>query len=261
MKSKFDRNHKVLALTACLLACCLILSGCAVLPALGLRSMFRDSMADSAQREAQLQQTDVSGDTVTISREEYEQYQKYDTLLQILAIVEENYYEETDEEKLLDGAAAGMLDAIGDPYTFYYDAEAFASMWEDDEGEYAGVGILISANYQTNVCTAIRIFTGSPAEKAGVLRGDILYKVEDMYVTAENLQDAVDIMRGTPGTDVHVTFLRNGEVKTPSGSGSYTGDPTATSGTLTLTSDGQTMTVTINGDNLEVNGSVIATRA
>lgn len=198
---------KIIILVVCLVLCMALLSGCTVIPALGLKSMFQERNLENVESKL----GEVSGDTVTISKEEYERYQKYDTLLEIMAIVEENYYEDTDEHDLLDGAAAGMLSAIGDPYTFYYTADEYAAMWEDDEGEYAGVGILISADYNTGVCTAIRIFTGSPAEKAGVLRGDILYKVEDLYVSADNLDDAVDIMRGTPGTDVNVTFLRNGE--------------------------------------------------
>ena len=72
--------------------------------------------------------------------------------------------------------------------------------------------MLISANYQTQICTISRVFKGSPAEMVGVQRGDILYRVgEDLYVNANNLSDAVDIMRGLPDTDVDVTFLRNGE--------------------------------------------------
>ncbi len=198
---------RIIALIVCLMLCLAVLSGCTTLPALGLQSMLRDT----AQKNTGAQLSEADGDYVSISLEEYERYKKYDTLLEIMAIVEENYYEDTDESAMLDGAAMGMLSAIGDPYTFYYTAEEFSEMWEDDEGEYAGVGILISADYTTGLCSAIRVFTGSPAEKAGVLRGDILYKVEDLYVTADNLQDAVDIMRGTPGTDVHVTFLRDGE--------------------------------------------------
>ena len=198
---------KRIILVVSLAICLVMLSGCTALPYLGLQSMFR---GDSV-RNTQSSLPEAGGELVTISREEYERYQKYNTLMEIMAIVEENYYEDTDEHSMLDGAAMGMLSAIGDPYTFYYTAEEYASMWEDDEGEYAGVGILISADYTTGICTAIRVFTGSPAEKAGVLRGDILYMVEDMYVTADNLNDAVEIMRGTPGTDVNVTFLRNGE--------------------------------------------------
>ena len=113
---------------------------------------------------------------------------------------------------MLEGASAGLLSGLGDPYTFYYTPEAWKKMWEDDEGEYAGLGILISSNYSTGLCTISRVFKGSPAEASGVRRGDILYRVgEDLYVTPDTLQEAVDIMRGTPGTTVDVTFLRNGE--------------------------------------------------
>ena len=130
---------------------------------------------------------------------------------EIMGIVGDNYYQDVETDDLLEGAAQGLLYGVGDPYTFYYTAEDFAEMWEEDEGEYAGIGIQISASYLTNICTVSRVFDNGPAHEAGVLKGDILYKVEDMYVDAYNLQDAVDIMRGIPGTDVNVVFLRGGE--------------------------------------------------
>jgi len=111
----------------------------------------------------------------------------------------------------VEGAAKGLLTALEDPYTFYYTPEDYAELWEDDEGEYAGVGLQISASYLTGFCTISRVFDNGPAKEAGVLKGDILYKVDDLFVDAYNLQDAVDIMRGTPGTSVDVTFLRGGE--------------------------------------------------
>lgn len=150
-------------------------------------------------------------DTVTIPRELYEQYRKMDTLMEILDVVEANYYEEIDESSLFDGAAAGLLDSLGDPYTFYYTAESFASYMEHQQGNYAGIGIQISTSYVTRTSTISRVFADSPAEAAGVQRGDVLYQVEDLMVTPETIQDAVTIMRGTPGTTVHVTFLRGDE--------------------------------------------------
>ena len=185
-----------LALTVCLLC------GCAYLPLSGMENML------PGKKEAQV--TD-NGDTVTISKEQYEKYQQFDKLLEIMGIVGDNYYQDVETDDLLEGAAQGLLYGVGDPYTFYYTAEDFAEMWEEDEGEYAGIGIQISASYLTNICTVSRVFDNGPAHEAGVLKGDILYKVEDMYVDAYNLQDAVDIMRGIPGTDVNVVFLRGGE--------------------------------------------------
>lgn len=192
---------KKLMLVLALLLCASMLSSCAYLPLLGV-DISRVKIAE---------QTEETGDTVTISRELYERYQKLDTVLDIMDLIEMGYYEEVDEAKLYEGAAAGVLAATGDPYTFYYTAEEYAEMWEDDEGEYGGVGIQISSSYVTGICTISRVFDNGPAREAGVLKGDILYKVEDMYVSATNVNDAVDIMRGTPGTTVKVTFLRGDE--------------------------------------------------
>lgn len=153
----------------------------------------------------------TNGDTVTISREEYERYKQFDTLLELMDLVDYGYYEEYDVQDMLDGAANGLLLGLGDPYTFYYTPEEYAELWEEDEGEYAGVGIQISTSYLTGLCTISRVFDNGPAREAGVQKGDILYMVEDLYVNSSTVNDAVDIMRGTPGTSVHVVFLRGTE--------------------------------------------------
>ena len=153
-----------------------------------------------------------TGDTVTISREEYEKYLKFSEVYDLFDMANQVFYQETDQDKMIEYAARGVLAGLGDPYTFYYNPKEFEDMWKDDTGNYVGIGVLISSNMTTQICTISRVFEGSPAQEAGVQRGDILYKVgDDLFVTASNLQEAVDIMRGVPGTDVDVTFLRNGE--------------------------------------------------
>ena len=142
---------------------------------------------------------------MTISKSDYERYQKYEALDEIAEYIDRYYYTDTDFDTLLEGAKRGMVAALDDPYSFYYNAEQFSDMWEDDEGEYAGIGIQISASYVTELCTIIRAFEGSPAEQAGLRKGDILVTVEDLDVTAYTLQEAVDIMRGTVGETVHLT--------------------------------------------------------
>ena len=194
-------KKRILLAVSMLLALCLF-GSCAYLPLAGLTDMLPGQQSSSAV---------VGENSVVISREEYEQYKQFDTLLELMALVDMSFYEEVETQDMLDGAAMGLLSGLGDPYTFYYTPEDYAALWEDDEGEYAGVGLQISGNYVTGLCTISRVFDNGPAREAGVLKGDILYKVEDMYVNATNLQDAVDIMRGTPGTDVQVTFLRGTE--------------------------------------------------
>ena len=181
------------------------LSGCGYLPTALLTDMLYSGEASDAQAPV------VSGDTVTISKEEYERYKQFDTLLELMELVDYGYFEEYDVQDMLDGAANGLLVGLGDPYTFYYTPEEYAKLWEEDEGEYAGVGIQISTSYLTGLCTISRVFDNGPAREAGVLKGDILYKVEDLYVNSATVNDAVDIMRGTPGTKVHVVFLRGTE--------------------------------------------------
>lgn len=194
-------KKRILLALSLVLALCLC-SSCAYLPFAGLTDMLGMAMpAEVADH----------GDTVTIPKELYEKYQQFDKLIEIQEIAEMYFFEEVDPEAMLDGAALGLLSGLNDPYTFYYSPEDYAKYWEDDKGEYAGVGMQISGNYATGICTISRVFDNGPAKEAGVHKGDILYKVEDLYVDAYNLQDAVDIMRGTPGTDVNVTFLRNGE--------------------------------------------------
>lgn len=197
-------KKKLLLLTALALTACLV-CGCAYLPLAGMTNMLGIAQEDTPVD---------NGETVTISKELYERYQQFDKLLELQDIADAYFFEEFDENDLLEGAARGLLSGLGDPYTYYYTPEEYAEMWEDDEGEYAGVGIQISGNYLTGICTISRVFDNGPAREAGVHKGDVLYKVEDLYVTATTLNDAVDIMRGTPGTDVEVTFLRDGEEMT-----------------------------------------------
>lgn len=191
-----------LALTACLLA------GCAYLPTAVSGNMLISEETGSAAATAAPAD---AGDKVTITREQYERYQQFDVLLQLMDMADAYYYEEINVQDMLDGAANGLLTGLGDPYTFYYTPEEFAELWEDDEGEYAGVGIQISTSYITGLCTVSRVFDNGPAREAGIHKGDILYMVDDMYVNSSTINDAVDVMRGTPGTDVNVTVLRGTE--------------------------------------------------
>lgn len=195
-------------LFACLALCVCLLGGCASLASEG---MLTDMLGRQGTASTKGASSSEDGATVTISREEYERYQQFDQLLDLMDWVEQGFFEEYDVQDMLDGAANGLLSGLGDPYTFYYTPEEYAKLWEDDEGEYAGIGIQISTSYLTGICTISRVFDNGPAREAGVHKGDILYKVEDLYVTSATIDEAVDIMRGVPGTEVTVTFLRGTE--------------------------------------------------
>ncbi len=156
----------------------------------------------------------TTGDTVTVSKEEYERLLKYQELDELLQVVQEYYYQEPDAAKLIENAQRGLLFGLEDPYSFYYNPEEYAKLWEEDEGKYAGIGIQISANFETLLCTVSRVFKGSPAKEVGIHKGDVLKQVNDLLVDAYNLQDAVDIMRGIVGETVEVTVRRGTETLT-----------------------------------------------
>lgn len=198
-----------------LLAAAMILTSCAFIPASRLDKLFPENAAStivSGGSEITPVQATTAGDTVTISREEYEKYLKFSEMFEIFDAANMSFYKDVDTDKLVEYAVRGMMAGLGDPYSFYYNPKEYAEMWEEDDGSYTGIGVLISSNMETQICTISRVFAGSPAEEAGVHRGDILYRVgDDLLVKPSNLQEAVDIMRGNPGTDVDVTFLRDGE--------------------------------------------------
>ncbi len=191
MKTLSKKRFKLMCLTLMVL---LLLTGCALLPT---------TISDLATG---------MDDTVTISRAEYERLQRYAELDEIWQIVEQYYYQEPDTQAMLDGAEMGLLYGLGDPYTYYYTPEQYAQLWADDEGEYAGIGIQIMGDYATGLCTISRVFLDSPALDAGLRKGDVLTHVEDIDVVTTTLQDAVNIMRGEPGTPVNVQVQRGDQL-------------------------------------------------
>ncbi len=204
MKKKF-------LLVASLLAVLCLLSSCMMVPASVLESMF-GSGTGSGYTAPEKPAVTGGSDQVTVSRSEYERLLRFSELADLYDMAQGYFYKEPDTKQMLEYAERGLLAGLDDPYTFYYSPEEFSQMWEEDEGNYVGIGVMILADGRTGICVITRVFKGSPAEAAGVMRGDILYRVgEDLYVTDENLTEAVNIMRGEPGTSVDVTFIRNDE--------------------------------------------------
>ena len=200
----------ILLITAVIMM--LALSSCSLMPVSKLEAMFSNNENDTISSGGVYTQENTGTDTVTISRQEYEKYRQFSEMYAIMDAAKDGFYQDVDDQQLIEYATRGLMAGLGDPYSFYYNPEEFSKMWEDDEGNYVGIGVMIQANMETQICTIIRVFKGGPAEAAGVQRGDVLYRVgEDLYVNAGNLDEAVSIMRGEPETDVDVTFLRDGE--------------------------------------------------
>ena len=133
---------------------------------------------------------------------------------EILSIVQREYYREVDAEALETAAIDGMLAALGDPYTFYYTDEAYAAMNEETTGQYVGVGMLVGETADGDL-RVLRVFRGSPAEKAGIEAGDALLAIDGARVggdTPMSLSEASALLKGEGETPVEVEVERGGEV-------------------------------------------------
>ena len=148
-------------------------------------------------------------DTVTISREEYESLLRFEKLDVLMQLVDMYYYEDVDEDDMLESAALGLIAGIGDVYSTYYTKEDMEAFNEETEGEYAGIGCQLLADPSDQMITVTRVFKGSPAEEAGMRAGDKIVYVDDVYYSAYEMDDAVNVMRGEPGGEVKVTVLRD----------------------------------------------------
>lgn len=148
---------------------------------------------------------------ISVSKSEYEAFQNFKEMFDVYKVINERYYIEPENKKLVEGAIRGMLSGLDDPYSIYYNSEEFKDYWEDDSGEYAGVGMQIASKLDENICVITRVFKGSPAEEAGIKKGDIFVQAGDIKVSPKNLQEAVDFIRGEIGTKVKLTMLRGSE--------------------------------------------------
>lgn len=128
---------------------------------------------------------------------------------EVESIIKKYYIEEVDEKKLVEGAVAGIAAAVGDPYTVYLNEKEFEDFKVQTEGSYAGIGVVVSVDPSDNLITVVAPFEDTPGEKAGILPGDKIIKVNGKEVYGENLEEAVSMMKGPKGTDVTITIMRD----------------------------------------------------
>jgi len=129
------------------------------------------------------------------------------TFTAVLSLVKQAYVESVDDHTLMLGAIRGMLVSL-DPHSEYLEASALHQLTEDTSGSYDGLGIEV-----TTVEGALRVIApidDTPAARAGIKPGDTILRIDNVPVLAENLSDAVDMLRGPPGSEVVLSILRSG---------------------------------------------------
>lgn len=130
------------------------------------------------------------------------------------SIINSEYISDVNEDDLIDGAIKGYVDGLGDEYTEYFSKEEMEAFETETEGNYVGIGIYMFKNTKDNTVVIITTLENSPAEKAGILPGDIIKKVDDVEYTAEDFEKIATYIKGKEGTTVKLEIERDGKILT-----------------------------------------------
>ncbi len=152
------------------------------------------------------------GNKVVVSKDIYESLKKYNKMLGLESIIEDDFYQKPSEENLVNGAIKGLFTGLDDPYSQYYTADEFEKLKEQTSGSFVGIGVVISPNLEDDSITVISPIEGSPAEKSGILAGDKILKVDGNTVSANNSDEAVSKIKGKKGTEVTLTIKRGEQI-------------------------------------------------
>ncbi|MDR0379304.1 MAG: S41 family peptidase [Candidatus Accumulibacter sp.] len=130
------------------------------------------------------------------------------TFAEIFNAIKRGYVEPVEDEKLITHAISGMLSNL-DPHSAYLDAEAFKDLQTSTQGEFGGLGLEVGM--EDGLVKVISPIEDTPADRAGVKAGDLIFKLDDKLVKGMTLTDAVKRMRGKPKTQIKLSIIRKGE--------------------------------------------------
>ena len=125
------------------------------------------------------------------------------TLASFRKVLEKEYLGEIDDNELIEGAIKGYIAGLNDPYTEYYTKEEMKKLMDTTNGNYVGIGIYMLLDKEKNAIVIIKPMEGSPAEKAGLLPGDVISKVDGEPYTLETITAISDKIKGKAGTKVN----------------------------------------------------------
>ena len=135
------------------------------------------------------------------------------TLSEFRSELEKKYIGDINDEKLIEGAIKGYVNALGDPYTTYYTKKEMAEIMQETNGNYVGIGIYMTLDKEKNAIVIVKPMEDSPAKEVGILAGDIITKVDGVAYLGEQMEEASNRIKGEEGTEVTLEILRGTETK------------------------------------------------
>lgn len=134
-------------------------------------------------------------------------------LAAIEEVIDEYYYQDADidVDAMTEGMYAGMVDALGDPYSVYYTEEEWNDLMQETEGIYYGIGAYLMLDTNTGFGKVSGVIANTPAQEAGLRADDLICAVDGESVLGLELSEIVARVKGKEGTTVHLTIYREGE--------------------------------------------------
>lgn len=137
-------------------------------------------------------------------------YRELDTFMEVFNQVKANYVDKVDDQTLMKGAIQGMLAAL-DPHSSYADGLDFDNLKIQTDGNYGGLGLTVTQ--EDGAVKVIAPTEDTPAARAGIKSGDFITHLDGKFIVGGSLDEAIEQMRGQPGTKINLTVVRPGAEK------------------------------------------------
>jgi carboxyl-terminal processing protease len=134
-------------------------------------------------------------------------YQLLDQMARVLVLIENEYVEPVDRDRLIEGSIKGMVAEL-DPHSAYLPPVDYSVFQGDTEGRFGGIGVEV--DFAEDYVTVIAPIEGSPADRAGIKPGDRIIAIDNAGTRGKNSEELVRMMRGKAGTNVTLTVRREG---------------------------------------------------
>lgn len=136
-----------------------------------------------------------------------DRFKELEEFLAVYRKVKLSYVDKVDDKQLMEGAIQGMLASL-DPHSAFLDKSDFSSLQTQIDGEYGGLGLTVTL--EDEAVKVIAPTKDTPADKAGIKSGDFITHLDGKLIIGGTLDEAVEAMRGAPGTSIKLTIFRPG---------------------------------------------------